>query len=515
VTWPFTRFSSQSAGLHAALLAAGIAILWLWDGIERSPIVWDHAYFTVLSQGILHGRPIYSTSFMGYPPVGIMVSSAAMYVGSWLDVPTYLAPRYLAVAVGIGAVVAIYAITRRATGSAVAGIAAAVALGSFRVLSSSALATLEPKLLVLALGLFAGLALQRHCWLRAGIFAALAASCWQPAGIIPLACGAVAIYESRVQRLNRGSSHPTARYAMGLAVGALPALAYFAFTNTWVDFWMHSVVLPSQSQLPLAGSSPLRWLRVAASREFGGESIYFALAALSIMAFAARALAGKEGDRIGALFGARYAAMPLLTLSWACFNSVEFQHAPDMLPFLPCVGFWIGWAAWRTGLLVPLGGRKLSISLIVGVLALHGFSDGSRRGSFWTLAQQRELVAGISGNLTANDRVFALSAEEVYALSEQPAAAPYLRLTDAFMPFLSEREPLGCQGVLERIIRERPAVVVVGMWRRSSPCERTLPAVLVERGYQLRTERPRMGPSTWRILERPKAFVPPHARASS
>lgn len=490
----------QSARLHVLLLAIGTAILWLREGIERSPILWDHAYFTVLSQGILHGRPIYSTSFMGYPPLALMVSSAAMVVGNWLNVPTYLAPRYLAVVIGISAVVAIYAITRRATGSAMAGIAAAVILGSFRILSSSALATLEPKLLVLTLGLFAGLAIQRHSWWCAGTLSSLAASCWQPAGIIPLACGAVAIFESRGRLAGPLSSHPAARYAVGLAVGALPALAYLAFTNAWVDFWTHSVLIPSQWQLPLAGNTPLRWLRVAA-REFRGETLSFALAALSIGAFAGRALAGWEGDRVAAWLGARQGALPVLTLLWAGFNSVEFQHAPDMLPFLPCVAFWIAWAISRGAKVVPPTGRNRVVALVVVVLAIQGYANGPRRGSLWTLAAQRRLVNEVLTNAAPTDRVFAFTAEEIYALSER-RRPPLSPLTDSFMPFLSEIEPLGCQGVLERIVRERPIVVVVGIWRRSSDCERGLPKRLVDHGYRERRERLRMGPPIWRILER-------------
>lgn len=404
----------RSFRVHALLLAAGTAILWLWDGIGRSPILWDHAYFTVLSQGMLRGQPIYSTSFMGYPPVALMVSSAAMVVGNWLDVPTYLAPRYLAVVIGVGAVAALFAITRRATGSVLAGVAAAVILGSFRVLSSSALATLEPKLLVLALGLFAGFALQRHSWWSAGILAALAASCWQPAGLIPLACFAVAIYESgaRPAEPNRPiASHPAARYAVGLAVGALPALAYFALTDAWGDFWTHSVVLPSQWQLPQAGNTPLRWLRVVL-REFGRDTLLFALAAFSVVIFTIRALAGREGDRFAAWFGARQAALPLLTLLWACFNSVEFQHAPDMLPFLPCVAFWIAWAISRGAKLLPSpGSRDVAVALVVGLLAIHGYWDGPRSDSPWTLADQRALVSRVLRDVTPTDRVLALSAD--------------------------------------------------------------------------------------------------------
>lgn len=68
---------ARSPIVHALFVAAGTALVWLWDGIASSPILWDHAYFTVLSQGIVRGQPIYSTSFMGYPPFALLVSAAA------------------------------------------------------------------------------------------------------------------------------------------------------------------------------------------------------------------------------------------------------------------------------------------------------------------------------------------------------------------------------------------------------------------------------------------------------
>ena len=114
--------------------------------------------------------------------------------------------------------------------------------------------------MVLMLGIFAGGALQRNHWRGAGIFAALAASCWQPGVCVALACGAVATFEARARRHGYALSswrNPLVRYATGLAIGVLPAVLYLAYTNTWLDFWTRSVVLPAQLRLPEAGTDPL------------------------------------------------------------------------------------------------------------------------------------------------------------------------------------------------------------------------------------------------------------------
>ena len=78
------------------LILAAFALLLQRAGLSKAPIIWDHAYFPYLGQAILRGEPISANSFLGYPPLGPLLSAASMEIGRWFGVPTYLAPRYLA-----------------------------------------------------------------------------------------------------------------------------------------------------------------------------------------------------------------------------------------------------------------------------------------------------------------------------------------------------------------------------------------------------------------------------------
>ncbi len=142
------RTGVGSPATHAVVLAAFALAAWLPYGFRAVPITGDRAYFTYLGQAVLRGEPIYATTFMGYPPLGMLLSGAAMWVGRCFELPSYLAPRYAAVAVGALCSVLVYALTRRATGSAWAGLLAGVALASFDRWGLSVLSTLEPKHLV-------------------------------------------------------------------------------------------------------------------------------------------------------------------------------------------------------------------------------------------------------------------------------------------------------------------------------------------------------------------------------
>ena len=88
----------EAPALHALALAAFTLAIWLPRGVRDAPIRGDPAYFTYLGQAILRGDPIYTTTFMGYPPLGPLASSGAMALGRVIGLPTYLAPRYAAVA---------------------------------------------------------------------------------------------------------------------------------------------------------------------------------------------------------------------------------------------------------------------------------------------------------------------------------------------------------------------------------------------------------------------------------
>lgn len=141
--------------LHAALLVIVTLTLWLSLGFRDAPISSDQAYLTYMGQAVLRGEPIYANTFVTYTPLGALASAASMQVGTWAGIPTYLAPRYLAVALGVLSVLLVNVVTRRATGSPWAGLMAGLVLAGFQRLAASYLSTLQPKHLVIFLLLLA------------------------------------------------------------------------------------------------------------------------------------------------------------------------------------------------------------------------------------------------------------------------------------------------------------------------------------------------------------------------
>jgi hypothetical protein len=211
------RHAARSDVHALALIALALAV-WLPLGIERTPMQGDRAFFTYMGQTVLRGESIYAVDFMGYPPIGPLLSAAAMSVGRAVGIPTYLTPRYAAVGVALLCVIGVQLLTRRATQSAWAGLASGIVMIGFERWGWSSLATLEPKMLVVFFSTAACLALQASRPFTAGVAGALAVGCYQPTGVIvPAALAASVCWESRRASRCAGRSRSRARSSPGIS----------------------------------------------------------------------------------------------------------------------------------------------------------------------------------------------------------------------------------------------------------------------------------------------------------
>ena len=159
--------SWDSPVVHSIALCLTALAVFAQYGIWEHPIYGDRAYLIYQGQSVLRGESIYAGSFLGYPPVGPLLSGAAMWVGRWFDLPSYLAPRFAGLLVGAANPVLLYWVTRRATGSAAAGGIAALTLTAFAEYGGFSVSNLEPKALVVLFWLLASLSLQQRRWLAA------------------------------------------------------------------------------------------------------------------------------------------------------------------------------------------------------------------------------------------------------------------------------------------------------------------------------------------------------------
>ncbi len=432
-----------------------------------------------MGQAVFRGEPIYANTFVTYTPLGALASAASMGVGAWVGVPTYLAPRYLAVMLGVLSVLLVSVVSRRATGSPWAGLIAGLVLAGFYRLAASYLSTLQPKHLVIFFALLAAALCQRRRWGLTGFAAGCAVSSYQPALWVPLSFGVIACWNG----LRNGVRGPVI-YTVGLFVGILPVALYLAATDGWADFWFRTVVIPAEARVSRMGASPGHWIDVLI-RSYHTDLPFLVAGAAGWVGFGAQSAlrGGRRGlDR---WLCPESAGMPLLAALCCLSAMLEFQGPPDAYPLLPLAAFWSAWlvASFRPSDRRPIDRRLAAVvgAAAVLIVALLGFRDFAKPTRGFTLTQQLELVRRVWG--PPGSTVVALFAEEIYVLSERRSPYPFLRLPRIFVPHLPHVGLRDCREVAQRIADTHPRAVALRISPMRRGCESSVARLLDERGY--------------------------------
>lgn len=478
----------DSFGFHVAIIGVASLAVCASYGVLDAPISFDQAYFTYMAQALLRGEALYSQTMYAYPPLGPMVSAASMAVGEPFGMATYLAPRFLAVGLGIVAEIAVYAVVRRATGSGWAGLVAALALAGSQRLSVSYLSTLQPKHLVVVFTLLGCAACQRRRWGIAGFLGGLIVSSYLPALLVAAGFGVVAGWT-----LLRERSAVPLRYAAGFVIGLFPALVYLVATDGMDGFWLRAIDAPSAARLTRVGATPGHWIDVLV-RRYAADLWFLSAGALGCVGFSVQSWLRRRRRALDVWLSPEFGAMPALAVLWSLSATLEFQGHPDAYPLLPVAAFWAGWLAhqltthsfvqevFRTRL--QRRGRNALAASSLAIVAIVSFHDVPGHERTYGLTQQLELVRGIWDAEGVTPRsVVASSAEEVYALAERPSPYPFLRLPALLLPYLHHVGIDGCAGVLKSIRGQRPRVVVLRIRPSAGGCEPRIAKLLGQTGY--------------------------------
>ncbi len=472
----------RSWGLQSCVLAlVAIATILTRFGFTQAPILGDRGYVTYVGQAMLRGEPYYQTTFMGYPPLGAMLSAAAMWVGQWFDIPTYLAPRYLSVLAAALTVALLGLVARRALRNPWAGVFAGILLAGSSTFGEYTVGTLEPKALVNLFTLFAALALQHRRWTLAGLAAGLAAMCFQPAVFVVAAAFVVTLWGAKARPWKA-----TFGFAGGVAIAVLPSLLYIVETASLWDYWQRAVVLPAADQLPDSGWRWDPFLWQYSGRLERSEAIVAICADAGFVLFAIGSARWKVRAVARGWLHPRAGGMPLFTLVWAGFAVLAGQGEPDLIQLVPLRAFWAAWLASRTvGAVQRLGRRwatpvRIFSGLLGAVTASFVLVDGGRHWWRPTLADQETSVSKLTAAAGPDGVISCFGAEWIYVVSERRSHNPFLRMNRKLAPFLKWVEPGGCNALLERLEAEQPAVVVIAM-NRASNCMKRIPKLLYRR----------------------------------
>ena len=466
----------RSSPRRPALFASGawVGVFALSQILQRypfeQPLFGDRAYLLYMAQAVSRGEAIYRETSFGYGPLGPLVSGLLIRLGDLGGLSSLVSVRLGAVLLFVLAAILVFDLTRRMGSGLMTAVCAGLISGSLPTMIQLAARNLEPKILVHVFFVASLATSYKRRWLAAGVFAGLAATCWQPAGVfVAASCLLIAFAE----RERRGDA--LLRWGAGLVIGGLPALLYLIWSQQLFDFLQQGVLLKISGN---AGVGVLRaasegWFDNVVLRSFPGPWRLLVVAGATGMALdCATALRTGHWER-GTL------VMLCATAAWLAYSvlvatlELEFQGRPDFLTVYFLVSFWtarlIGSGAER---LAARTRRLKTASPIVATIAL-GFSvlAGLAARDYprsFTLGDQREKLAALKVQLDHPSVLF-INLPGAFAVSDTPSKWPVLRFGPIMEGYIRARLPGGCDHLLADLEGGRYSTIIVRP-RSTSPC---------------------------------------------
>lgn len=463
---------ARSLVLPLVLLAATFLVLLQYDPFHR-PLLGDPGIFVFISRLVAQGLAPHRAVFNEQASLTFLLGGAAMAFGNALGVPELIAFRVLAMGVAAGVIVITYVVGRFFTGAPAAAFIASVIMLGYEGYLQRAATALEPKALMVLLGLLTLYGLSRKRWFVAGICAAAAGLAWQ----IGWGYLLVALLLAPIQGGTRLIPRLSALGMTILGAGLVFALyvTYYAAHDALAPMFQQTLLAPlimhPIDQRPLAERfwQPVRDFLLG----YRGQWLFLGLGAISWLAMLVRYVLTPRRALYDVFQNPRTSGTLLAAHGFMIAPLLDFQNYPDWIPLLPFIsifagGLLIGAGQWlaRPLKLSPLG-QRIAFAALLSVVALwsllHPWTELSRQliDPPITWQEQSEIAQNLNRRLPPDQPVLIIGAAELLFFMARQNVTPYVYLlgeTDAAVDALDSG---GFEGMLEDIRIKRPALIVL------------------------------------------------------
>ena len=456
-----------------AVVLAGVAIALAYRPFIQQ-VSGDSAFYHYIAQCIVRGQVPYRDVVDIKGPGSVYLGAAAMALGKLVGARDICASRLLDVFfVGL-----LGGATYSAAFEYVRSRAAAAIGLLFLLISPYFMGWMaaggQPKLPMITFGMISLLFVAKDMPFLAGLSSMLSCLCWQPG--LMFAGAAFLIF-------TRYLTHWLDRRVLNLVLGAaLPVaivLLWFYHIDALRYFWSYAFEYNYSVFGPDANKSlgdSLSHIGVVVRRVFGRDILMSALAGAGLVAFAARRVLARSSLK-------RFASTPDLyrdailmpPLVYGAFCLINFQSGPDLIPFFPFMGIFLGWfcveaarlaaksalfrqtaARLRLNVLAP----SITVALLLVLCIDRAVING--RPPDGTLADQDRSVSLISGLLGPNDTIFVHGQVEILALLNRPNLNPYVLLDWKMDDYVAKKWYGGSfQKVLDEMEAAAPKIVAL------------------------------------------------------
>jgi hypothetical protein len=401
------------------------------------------------------------------------LSAGAMWAGRHLGIQDVLAVRYVYILLaGILSLLTALVALQYFSSKTAAILAFLIPLVPARY-SLMMIEGTQPKLVMMVFGMLVLLLIARDRPFWAGFCSMLSCLCWQPGLMF---AGVAFLIFSRY--LTRWRDVKALKVVAGSVVPIAVVLFYFYWKGALSDLWSWAFTYDYKVFMPAGLRSGGRaWhdiVSVMRERVFFGDIVFVEISLAGLILFGYERI--RDKPRGGATRSADLYKDALLMppIIYFAFCMLNFQSAPDTIPFFPFIGLFGAWcfvkgaselgAHWKFERLIQRGTLARLVPAIAIVIVLFITLRGAVKYRFdgRTLSDQYQEGRIIASYLSPSDRIYVHGPAEVLVMLDRPNLNPYIEFNTGSDDYAASHRPGGFADLINEMETARPKIVVMG-----------------------------------------------------
>ncbi|HWN99154.1 MAG TPA: DolP-mannose mannosyltransferase [Blastocatellia bacterium] len=460
-----TRIANVRVLALAAFLVGGAVVLAdrPFTHAERG----DSSIFDYIAQSIVRGQVPYRDVIDLKGPGSMYLSAGAIAIGRFVGMRDIIAVRWSHVfLMGLLATIT-FLVADAYFENRLASILAVLIPFMTSSFSSQVIRGTQPKLPMILFGMVSLLLVARNKPFWAGSFSMLSCLCWQPGLMFT---GVAVLIFSRYLTTWRDSR--ALKVMLGAAVPLCVVLVYFSLKGAIGDLWSWTIVYPyrvfaPETSMPLRETFDNFW--AVMHRELLPFPLIAPLALAGLVIYVAarvvRIITREEEALSANLFRDAVVFPPLIYLTFCMIN---FQSAPDLIPFYPFIGLFGAWLIVEAGRLAGTAWLKLAtlapLAAMLAIIAMIVIEHTREPGDGALPDQDREAQI-VASYLGLDDKIFSHGMAQVLVLLNKPNVTKYLTLADGTDNYIAAHKPGGFQDVIDEIEMSAPKIIAISRLR--------------------------------------------------
>jgi hypothetical protein len=461
----------RTSTLAVAVFLVTVAMMFMYRPFSQAE-GGDSAVYDYIAQLIVRGQTPYRDEIDIKAPGSFYLSALAMGIGNAFGVRDIIAARLLHILLAGLLSAVVYLVAEAYLRNRFAALLAVLSLLISQHFAFWTVGGGQPKLPMILFGMLTLLLIAKDRPFLAGFCSMLSCLCWQP-GL--LFTGVAFLIFTRY--LTTWRDHRALKVLAGAAIPLAGLLLYFRSIGALGELWTWTVVFNYSiySRKALDGESdPLGHVLNVVLKIYKADIVLVVLSLAGFVSFVTQRLRKRGGGVRTDLFRDAIVIAPLV-YSVACL--LRFNAGPYLIPFLPFVGIFFGWAIVELTRLVKeskfLGQRtidwapNLVLVLLLSIAAYRGVSY--RFESIPTLQEQDKTFEAVSSQLSESETIYVHGTIEILVLLNRPNLNPYVFIDAGKDDYVAAQRYGGSFAALvDEIEASAPKIVALSRLQRVS-----------------------------------------------